>query len=112
MLPSFCRDEVEVWRAPLVTERGKQVRDWQGAAMHPVAGCSVQRASTDGTWGLPRSGATVRMTLWMPPGADIEFGDKVVADGREYALDGEPLPWRSPTGAVSHLVADLVDWRG
>lgn len=112
MLPSFCKTTVTVSRAPMIIERGKKVRDWEHATTHTVPGCSVQPVSTDGTWGEPRSGAEIRATLYAPPGADIEFGDKIQHNGREFAMDGEPLAWESPTGRVDHLVAYLVDWRG
>lgn len=112
MLPSFCRDTVTVWRAPVIEERGTTVRDWANAAPHTVAGCSFQPASTAGTWGELRNGAETRATLWLQPGADIEFGDKVEFQGNVYALDGEPLEWRSPSGVVTHLTCNLVDWRG
>lgn len=112
MLPTFCRDVVTVERAPLVAERGTQVRDWSQAVAHTVAGCSVQPGGTSGTWGELRNGAEVRATLYAPPGSDIEFSDRVSFGGNVYALDGEPLEWRSPTGRVTHMVCALIDWRG
>jgi hypothetical protein len=112
MLPSFCRDAVTVRRAPLVQMRGTTARDWRAATAHTVPGCSLQPASTEGTWGDTRSGSTVRAVLYLPPGADVEHGDKIEFDGREYAMDGDPLTMRSPTGRVTHLVVNLVDWRG
>ena len=112
MLPSFCRDAVTVWRAPLVPERGTKVRDWSQAVAHAVAGCSLQPGGTDGTFGEQRNGAEVQATLFAPPGADIEFSDRVEFGGKQYALVGEPLEWRSPTGRVTHLVCSLTYWRG
>lgn len=112
MLPSFCKDAVTIVRAPLISLRGTTARDWAHATTHSVTGCSFQPASTDGTWGETRSGASIRAVLYLQPGADVERGDKVVFSGREYAMDGEPLAMRSPTGRVSHLFVNLVDWVG
>ena len=112
MLPSFCRDVVTITRAPLVESRGTKIRDWSQATTHTVAGCSVQPGGTDGTWGEQRNGATVRATLYAPPGANIEFADRVSFGGVAYSIDGAPQEWRSPTGRVTHMTMPLIDWRG
>lgn len=112
MLPSFAKQTVTVWRAPLVEERGVKVRDWAAAEPHAVAGCSVQPGDTSATWGEPRNGATIRATLYAPPGADIERTDRVEFAGVRYAVDGAPVEWQSPTGRASHMVCKLIDWEG
>lgn len=119
MLPSFCRDAVTVWRAPLVAERGTQVRDWSAAVAHTLTGCSLQPAgggsgigATRGTLGEQRNGAEVHALLYCPPGSDIEFSDRVEFAGQTFALIGEPLYWRSPSGRVTHVVCTLTYWRG
>lgn len=112
MLPSFARDVVTVYRAPLIESRGTQIRDWNNATSHTVAGCSFQPTSTATTWADERHTHDIRASLWLPPGADIEAEDKVEYEGHTYAIDGAPLPWKSPTGLVDHVVANLIDWRG
>ena len=111
MLPRWCSDAVTVRRAPYKEQRGTRVRDWENATEHTVEGCSVQPASTSTQWTDPRQALTVRAVLYAPPGADIVEGDRIDFAGASYALDGAPLEWRSPTGAVSHVQAQLVDWR-
>lgn len=111
-LPSFCRDTVTVTRAPMREERGTSIRDWANAVAHEIAGCSVQPAESTTDRTEAREAITVRCRLFLPPGADIDERDRVTYNGRDYALDGAPLPITSPTGAVSHIRADLVDWRG
>ena len=111
MLPIWCNDTVTVWRAPYVEQRGTKVRDWANAEPHEVAGCSVQPAGTSTAWTDPRQALTVQATLFAPLGADIREGDRIEFAGARYSLNGAPLPYRSPTGAASHLFAQLTDWR-
>lgn len=111
MLPSFCTDSVTVERAPLVDSRGTKVPDWNHAESWEVSGCSVQPVQGSTTWTDPRQAVTVRATLYAPPSADIQAGDRITYQGHKYAIDGAPLPWKSPTGAVSHIQCALVDWR-
>ena len=112
MLPSWCRESVTVLRAPQASSRGTRVRDWSSAGRHVVRGCSLQPGATSTAWGDPRQTSTVRATLYAPPGADIEDGDRVTVDGHDYCVDGAPVSVRSPTGAASHVVCNLVDGRG
>lgn len=112
MLPSFCTRTVTVIRAPLVESRGARVRDWGAASTHEITGCSAQPAGTGLATGEARLATTVRLTVLMPPGSDILKGDRVLVDGLTYDIDGEPQAWVSPTGRLSHIIVNLVDWRG
>ena len=112
MLPGFCRDAVTVVRAPLKDSRGTKVRDWANAVPHEIEGCSVQPSGTDADYSDARQPLRHRMTLYAPPGADIEAHDRIAFDGQSYEIDGIPMPYRSPTGRVSHVVCDLVAWEG
>ena len=111
---SYWRDTVTVTRAPTADVRGTQVRDWSRAVPHEVRGCHVQ--STEGeastAWTASGQPVTVRMVVHMPPGADVEAGDRVTVDGTDYAIDGAPIARRSPSGALSHVRVRLIDWRG
>lgn len=112
MLPSWCATTVTVTRPKQVSERGTTVPDWSQGTDHTVGGCSVQPSSTATSWSDARMPVTYDATLYAPPGADVRDGDLVTADGVTYAVDGAPMPWRSPTGAVDHVQANLVHWRG
>lgn len=110
MLPSWCRDTVTVWRAPLVDSRGTKVRDWTQATSHVIDGCSLQPGGTSTDFGEPRQANESDATLYAPPGADIEADDRVEFDGTTWAVDGQPMDWRSPTGRVTHRQARLTAW--
>ena len=112
MLPSWCKTTVTVRRAPLVDSRGTKVRDWSAYVEHEVTGCSVQPASSATAWTDQRQPVTYDAVLYAPPGADVEDGDRIVYAGATYAVDGAPMPWASPTGAIDHVQANLVTWRG
>lgn len=111
MLPSWANETITVKRAPYVESRGSTIRDWDRAVPHIVEGCSVQPTSTSGEL-AGRTNTTTRATCYLPYGADVMAGDRIIWEGTPYAIDGEPLPWKSPFGGASHLVANLVDWKG
>lgn len=112
-LPSFCRDEVAVMRAPLVDARGTEERDWAHAAEHVVSGCSVQFAGTSGERGEARvSAVSDTATLYAPPGADVLRGDRISCPLGVFDVEGTPMPHESPTGAVSHIAVQLSRWKG
>lgn len=113
MLPGFCDDVVTVLRAPLVSSRGGQVRDWGQATSHEVPGCSMQEASSE-TMDRTGRASNVSMTndLYLPAGADICAGDRVEFDGATYEVVGQPLSKRSPFGRCDHTLAHLAYWRG
>lgn len=111
MLPSFARTSVTVTRAPYKDSRGTKVRDWTHSVSKTLDGCSFQPVSSDTSWTDVSQAVTVRARLWCPPDSDIQAGDRVTVSGTQYAVNGAPAPWESPTGAVDHIVCDLVDWR-
>lgn len=113
MLPSWCVDAVTVQRAAKVLRGGRELPDWAHASSHELAGCSLQGASTETEFdGAQRDASTSRATLLCPPGSDVIQGDHVSFQGRTWLVDGVPMEVRSPTGAVSHVRAPLVEWRG
>lgn len=111
-LPSFCRETVRVLRAPLVDRRGTKVRDWAAAEEREIAGCSVQFGSTSTDRGEPREALSSSATLYAPPGADVEAGDRVSCAFGEFWVEGRPMPRVSPTGAASHVECALSRWEG
>ena len=110
-LPSFCRTTVTVKRPGTKTERGVVVPDYDNETTIPISGVSVQFRTTGMTLDQ-RDGVTVRAVVYFPPGANVKAGDKLVYNEVEYKVDGAPLPVESPTGRVSHIKAQLVDWEG
>ena len=116
MLPSFASETVIVVHPAQKSQRGTTVPDWVNAQRHVVTGCIVQLPSTsmdlDGRTQTELSG-----TLYAPCGSGIRAGDHIEwTDGEgvshTLAVDGEPMPWRSPTGRVSHVQARIAEWKG
>ena len=111
-LPSFASETVTVIRAPLVDSRGTKERDWANAEAHEVAGCNVQPSSTSTDRTDPREASSYDAVLYAPIGADIKAQDRISCSLGAFSLDGEPLAWESPTGAVSHVECRLSRWEG
>lgn len=116
MLPSFCHDSVTVTRPAKRASRGTVIDDWANAQSHAIDGCSVQVPTTSMDLDGRRQTALLG-TLYAPPFSDIKAGDRITwSDPMDtehtFLVDGEPMPWASPTGCVSHVQADLAEWRG
>jgi hypothetical protein len=113
-LPSFATDTaVRVRPSWTVDARGVRRPDYgAGAARLTVAGCLIQPGASVEVLEQRVGAVAVRWSVFMPPGTDIEASDAVEVDGRLYAVDGEPARHRSPTGALSHVLALLIDWKG
>lgn len=112
MLPSFCKDTVTVKRATLVDKRGTKVLDWSEPTSITVGGCSVQPNTTSRDFDGRTVQVTEDWTLYAPYGSDIKAGDRIEWEGVTFEINGAPMPWKSPTGRVSHVWARLVEWRG
>lgn len=110
-LPSFCRTTVTVKRPGTVTARGVTVPDYDHMTSASITGASVQFRATDMTLDQ-RDGVTIRAVVYFPPGADVKAGDMVVYNDVEYRINGAPFLVESPTGRISHIKAELVDWEG
>lgn len=111
MLPSWANDTITVERAAQRPQRGTTVPDWANAATHTVSGCSVQLPTTSMDLNGRRQ-TELAGTVYAPPTADIKAGDRITFGDVRFLVDGEPMPWTSPTGRVSHLQARIVAWRG
>ena len=112
MLPSWCTEKITRLRPGVTTSRGSEVFDWSDPDALEIPGCSVQPAST----GLSQDGRVLGisegLTVYLPPGSDIQAGDRVVIDGRTYVINGEPKVWKSATGRVSHVQINVERWAG
>lgn len=112
-LPSFCRDTVVRLRPRSKMVRGTSVPDWHDPDKLEIAGCSIQELTTGSDRANRRDNSvSVGARLYAPSDADIRDGDRIVADGQTWLVEGHPLPKRSPTGRVSHLAVALGAWRG
>ena len=116
MLPNFASDTVTVIRPTMRESRGTKVADWTNAQRKIVSGCIVQLPATsmdlDG-----RAQTQLTGTLYAPVGTDVRAGDRIEwVDGRgvthHLAVNGEAMPWTSPTGRVSHVQARIAEWEG
>ncbi len=116
-LPSFCHAAVEV-RRPFVRElRGTSVSDWTHATSHMVYGCSMQPVATSSNREARVNNVQYDARLYAPPGADIKAGDRVAMTARGYRgvvfeVDGQPMAYESPSGAVSHQLVLLKRHKG
>ena len=52
------------------------------------------------------------MTAYIPNGADVKSGDRIVFDGLTYEIEGEPRAWVSATGAKDHILLNLRRYSG
>lgn len=112
MLSSFCNTTVTVLRAPTVTARGHESRDWTRAEAHEVEGCSVQRDASRRAMTDRATHAETTRPLYAPPGSDIKNGDRIIVGSVTYEVMGDPTEWESPTGALDHLQCDIAVWSG
>ena len=112
MLPSFCNDTITVKRAALKDSRGTKVRDWANAVSNTLGGCSVQPTSTSRDFDGRTTQVTEEWTLYAPPGSDLQAGDRIEWNSLTFEINGAVMPWKSPTGRVSHMWARLSEWSG
>lgn len=65
---------------------------------HELDGCAVAPRTSGDTPGRGRNGTIEGLTLYCPPGTDIQAGDQVEVSGIRYEIDGEIGVWASPFG--------------
>lgn len=113
MLPSFARDEITRIRPGTKTERSSTVFDWSTDKVteKTIKGCSVQPAATQLSQDGRVLGISDGMTVYCPPGTDVQAGDRIKWDGNTYEIDGEPRKW---PGALrcDHIQLNLRRWEG
>ena len=112
MLPSFWRQTITRIRPGEKIVRGTPVPDWDNADEVVIPNCSVQPASTSLSQDGRVLGVTDGLTAYVPPTVDIKAGDKIIYNGKDYAINGEPLAWLSATGGLDHWNLNLVRWEG
>ena len=111
-LHKWCTQSIIRIRPGTTTSRGSTIPDWNNADTLEICGCTVQPAST----GLSQDGRVLGInegfTVYLPPGADIQAGDRIDFEGNVYTINGDPKIWPSATGRVSHMQLNIERWRG
>lgn len=112
MLPTFWKHTVTRVRPGTTTERGSGVPDWEHATLLEISGCHVQPAATSLSQDGRVLGISDGLTCYMPANADVLAGDKIIFNGRAYAINGDPRDWPSASGGLDHIQLNLVRWTG
>lgn len=113
MLPSFCNQEITRVRPGTKEERGSTIPDWDPTKVDEkkIAGCSIQPAATSTTYDGRVLGISEQLTAYLPEGADVQAGDRIVFDGATYAINGEPKTWTA-AGNLHNIQLTLSRWEG
>ena len=112
MVLSFFTQAIIRKRPGSTTSRGSVIPDWENASETEISGCSVQPATTTLSQDGRVLGISDGYTAYLPPDADVVAGDHIIYNGKEYAIDGEPRPWFSPSGRLDNIQLSLVRWDG
>lgn len=114
MLPSFCSQEITRVRPGTKTDtRGTVIPDWSPSAVSEavIKGCSVQPASTTLSQDGRVLGLFDGLTAYLPEGADVQAGDRIIFGGDTYTINGEPRRWQG-AAQCSNIQLNLVRWEG
>lgn len=111
-LPSFAAETVTRLRPTETTIRGSTVLDWSKPDELNIGGCLMQPGSTTLSMDGRVLGISDGYTCFFPPGSDVQAGDRIRYGGATYTIMGDVRPWKSPTGLVSNLQAQLERWSG
>lgn len=112
MLPSWFRQSVKRIRPAKKTVRGSTLPDWENAAEAEISGCSVQPSTTSLSQDGRVLGVAESYTLYMPADADVQEGDRIIFDSKQFVVRGIPGSWVSPTGALNNKQVTLERWDG
>ena len=89
MLPSFCKDYVTRIRPSTKESRGSTIFDWSVVNRLEIGGCSMQPASTTLSEDGHVLGISDLYTLFAPPDADIEAGDRIEFNELTFTVVGD-----------------------
>lgn len=113
MLPSWCRQTITRIRPRMTTSRGSTIPDWSEPLNKlNITGCSVQPAATSLDTDGRVLGIEDGMTAYLPNGADVQAGDRIMYGGQTYEIRGEPRVWMSATGGRDHIQLNLKRYSG
>lgn len=105
---------VYVVRAALVPDSrdNNLYRDWAHATQTLVEGCMLQpfltasRMSAEDN--VEREFSRMQRRLWMPPGTDVLYTDRIVFNGDTYDVWGQPNRWFDFEGIEDHVEMLIV----
>lgn len=109
---AWTNDTITRLRPGTKVSRGSQIPDWEKATELSIGSCSMQPASTSLNTDGRVLGVSDGYTLYAPLNADIKAGDRILYNNEPYTINGEPRAWKSPFGAVEHLVVNLMRYYG
>lgn len=112
MIPKWAADTVERLRPGTKTARGSEIADWSNPEVVEITGCSMQPAGTELSQDGRVQGITDGYTCYLPPGSDVQEGDRIRYDGKTYTINGSPRIWKSPSGRLNHIQLELERWDG
>lgn len=111
-LLSFFNRTITRIRPGTITERGTDYPNWEDADELDIPNCCVAWKNTS----LSQEGRVLGLidtrVLYAPLDADIKEGDRIRYKGKVYEIDGDPMDWESPTGALDHYEIDLKRYEG
>ena len=111
MLPSFCNDTVVRIRPATTESRGSTIFDWSNATVKEIRGCSMQPASTSLSQDGRVLGIQDEYTLFAPPEADIEAGDRIRFKDKVYTIQGD-VRVQPSAGRLEHIQVTLRRYSG
>ena len=111
MLPSFATQTVTRIRPGVKTVRGSNLPDWGNVSTAQISGCSLQPATTSLSQDGRVLGILDGMTCYMPPGSDVQEGDRFQFEGVLYTIDGAPRVWPAAAN-LAHIQVNLKRWSG
>ena len=111
MLPSFCKDTVTRIRPTTKDSRGSLVPDWDNADCLDIFDCSMQPATTTLSTDGRVLGVSDRYTLFAPPDADIEEGDRIEFNGKTYEIEGD-VRVQPAAARLEHIQVTLRRYHG
>lgn len=113
MLPSFCNQTVTRIRPGTKESRGSTIPDWSEdkISTKSITGCSVQPASTSLSEDGRVLGISDLYTLFAPPDADIQAGDRISFDSKVYEIDGD-VRVQPAASMLQHIQVTLRCYHG
>lgn len=109
---SFARQSVTRQRGTVADDgHGNETFDWSTPDEILIERCTVQPGASQEIL-AGRDATLIQYTVSAPGTPDVLATDRVQYNGGTYDIDGEPLFWPSPTGALDHTIILLKTWEG
>lgn len=111
-MASFARQTVTRLRGVLADDgHGNETEDWATPDMLDIERCTVQPGSSQELL-AGRDATLIQYTVRVCGQVDVKSTDRIQYLGVTYDIDGQPLLWPSPTGALTHTIILLRTWEG